>query len=119
VNNDFDDRITGLADSLAVWYGVAVVGAGVSARSGLPLCGQLSPLLWQAFDSDVGAKAELMAVLGATALTTKELIGVNETARQTALRLLPAHEKARLTFQNGSAAPSRPASVFSIAPIHT
>ena len=100
MNINFDDRISGLADSLAVWRAVAVVGAGVSARSGLPLCGQLSPLLWQAFDSDLDAKAKLMAVRASSAPTTKELIGDNDTARQTALRLLPAHEKARSTFQH-------------------
>ena len=104
MNTKDDDRINRLADDLRVWNAVAVVGAGISVHSGLPLARQLSPLLWHAFDSDETASAELMTEMASRAPTTKQLIGEDEQARCVALRMLPAHEKARATFQTAFAA---------------
>ena len=103
MDTNVDDRINRLVDGLSIWHAVAVVGAGISKPSGLPLSRQLSPLLWQAFDSDPDARAGLMTAMASRAPTTKELIGDHENARQTALHLLAAHEKARSTFQTAFA----------------
>ena len=104
VNTNNDDRINHLADELRVWNAVVVVGAGISAQSGLPLAGQLSPLLWHAFDADEAAFTQLMSAMASRAPTTKQLIGDDERSRRVGLQMLPAHAKARSTFQAAFAA---------------
>ena len=95
---------------------VVVMGAGVSFEAGMPLAGQLAPLVWHALDSNPDMLKQLCAELGVQAESAKILVGDDQTKINQALRLIKSDDIAFKNFKrsfcdlnnNRTGIPSKP-----------
>src|SRR5438067_1199762 len=54
---------------------VAIIGAGASFQAGMPLVGQLAPLVWQTLDAFPVVRRATSDSLGLEAESAKEIVG--------------------------------------------
>ncbi|AZH30627.1 hypothetical protein [Paenibacillus sp. M-152] len=78
---------------------IAIIGAGVSFGTGMPLTGQLPPLLWMTYDEHPDLKKELAGLIGVNSTTSKSLIGDDWNHISKAFELITTNNSARKTFQ--------------------
>ena len=78
---------------------VVVMGAGVSFEAGMPLTGQLAPLVWHGLDSNPDLLKKLCAELGVQAESAKRLVGDDQTKINQALRLIKTDDTAFKSFK--------------------
>jgi hypothetical protein len=79
---------------------VAVLGAGVSFSAGMPLAGQLAPLVWHALDSNADALKALCADLGVPASSGKEVVSDDPLRVNRAFQHVKANAATLRTFKN-------------------
>lgn len=97
-------NLTSVAVDIKAYNAVAVVGAGLSAASRLPLSGGLDALLWQAIDADPQAISELRAKLGdASTSSAKALLQRSGVDTLVGWRIVATHPNARFRFQRAFA----------------
>lgn len=78
---------------------IVIIGAGVSFRTGMPLTGQLPPLLWMTYDTHPDLKQILAEKLGVNSNSAKSLIGDDWNHIWKAFELITTNNSARKTFQ--------------------
>ncbi len=76
------------------------MGAGISFSAGMPLAGQLSPLIWHTLDSNQNVLKQLCAELGVQAGAAKTVVGDNPSVIKRALTHIKSHEAAFKSFKN-------------------
>jgi hypothetical protein len=91
------------AGSIQSWGAVAVLGAGISFPSGLPLTRNLRELLWHALDTVPEARKALAEQLHEVDQPAKMLIGENERRIVAGLEVIRTQLRARRAFQEGFA----------------
>jgi hypothetical protein len=96
-----DATIAQVAAELRSWGGVAVIGAGLSVLSGMPLSSGLNALVWYALDSDPHARLALAQQLGEADIAAKVLIGDDPNRLFRAYAAIRTHPRARQAFQYG------------------
>jgi hypothetical protein len=77
-----------------------VIGAGASFQAGMPLAGQLSPLVWHAVDGSPGLLKRLCAKLGVAVTNGKELLGDDWDRIVRAFECIAGDPTARMLFQD-------------------
>ena len=87
------------ADETQISDAVAVIGAGASFQAGMPLAGQLSPLVWHALDAHPAVMRATCDALGITPGRPKEVIGDDWSRIRAAFSQIAADPDARRTFQ--------------------
>jgi len=75
------------------------MGAGVSFVAGMPLAGQLSPLVWHALDSNPNVLKLLCAELGVPIGHAKAIVSDDPTKISRAFRLIKSDETAYRSFK--------------------
>ncbi|MEO5958916.1 MAG: hypothetical protein ABIR80_07350, partial [Opitutaceae bacterium] len=75
------------ADEIRTSDAVVVMGAGVSFDSGMPLAGQLSPLIWHALDANPTVLQSLCSELGVPVTNAKAVVGDDWECMRRAFRL--------------------------------
>jgi hypothetical protein len=79
---------------------VAIIGAGASFLAGMPLAGQLAPLVWQTLDANPDVKSLTGDLLGLNARTAKEIVGNEDWDRlRLAFSKIAANPDAQMYFQ--------------------
>lgn len=78
---------------------VVVLGAGASFLAGMPLAGQLAPLVWQTLDAHPNVRQEVCEVLGVPVGKAKGAIGDDWERMRTAFARIAANSAAQQHFQ--------------------
>ena len=106
------------ADEIRTSDAVAVIGAGASFETGMPLAGQLSPLVWHALDAHPAVMRAACDALGITPGRPKEVIGGAWSRIRAAFSQIAADPGTRRTFQATFAQLDRERSLVP-SPAHT
>ena len=96
-------QLNSLVDEIRVADAVVVVGAGFSFEAGMPLSGQLAPLVWHTLDSHPRAMRSTCDTLGVPSGYAKEVIGSDWEKLRVAFSSIRSAPDARATFQHGFA----------------
>lgn len=94
-----EERIADVVERYLSLGAVVIVGAGLSISSRFPDTEGLTPLLWDALDSDLDSRGELARRLGRADTSAKKLIGKNSTDREAAWAAIASSSTARGKFQ--------------------
>jgi NAD-dependent SIR2 family protein deacetylase len=94
------DNIGRAVEEIRVSDAVVLMGAGVSFAAGMPLAGQLSPLIWHALDANPEILQLLCAELGLSFLAAKSVVGDDPKNINRALELIKGDPAAYGTFKN-------------------
>lgn len=86
-------------DEIRTSDAVAVIGAGASYQAGMPLAGQLSPLVWHALDAHPAVMRATCDALGIAPGRPKEVIADDWSRIRAAFAQIAADLGARRTFQ--------------------
>jgi hypothetical protein len=78
---------------------VVVLGAGVSFAAGMPLAGQLSPLVWHALDSNTDVLKSLCEELSVSVDGAKAIVSDDPVRISRAFRLIKDNKAAYRTFK--------------------
>src|SRR4051794_693705 len=98
---------------------VAVIGAGVSFQAGMPLAGQLFPLVWQTLDAHPDVRKATGDALGLGVGSAKEIVGYREWDRlRVAFSKIAADSGAQGHFQQCFVRLDQERSAVS-SPVHT
>ena len=76
-----------------------MMGAGISFAAGMPLAGQLSPLVWHALDSNSNLLNQFCVELGVRVEAAKTVVADNPTKINRALLLIKSNEAAYKSFK--------------------
>ena len=87
------------ADQIRVSDAVVLLGAGASDEAGMPLAGQLPPLVWHALDAHPAVLRRLGSALGTPHGRAKDVIGDNVARIRTAFGHIATDPSCRRTFQ--------------------
>jgi hypothetical protein len=101
------DAINQVVDEIRVSDAVILVGAGASYAAGMPLAGQLSPLVWHALDHHQRIRERVAHLLGSGDAAAKVLLGDDVRAVTLAFREIAGDDACRATFQNAFASLDR------------
>jgi hypothetical protein len=82
---------------------VVLIGAGASYAAGMPLAGQLAPLVWHTLDQHPAVRQRVALLLGSGDGAAKTLIGDDTRAVRLAFREIGVDEVSRDTFQRAFA----------------
>lgn len=88
-----------IAQEIRASDAVVVMGAGVSFAAGMPLAGQLSPLVWHALDSNQNVLKQLCVELGVQVEVAKTVVGDDPTKIKRALMLIKSDEGSFKSFK--------------------
>src|ERR1019366_414797 len=103
-----EQRIRNAANQLRAWGGVAILGAGVSLRTGFPLTQDLNNLLWHSIDQSETACQSLALVTGEGAgAPVRQSIGDDPSRVALGYGVLRSDASARQSFQQGFASLDR------------
>jgi hypothetical protein len=97
------DALTRAINEIQVSDAVFVMGAGASYAAGMPLTGQLSPLVWHTLDRHPAVRGRLASVLGLSDQAAKSLVGDEDRAIRLAFEHIGADAASRHTFQQAFA----------------
>jgi hypothetical protein len=92
-----------LADEIRTADAIVVVGAGFSFEAGMPLSGQLAPLVWHALDCHPEVRRVTCEALGVLPGHAKDVIGLDWAKMLVAFSSIAAAPDARKTFQRSFA----------------
>jgi hypothetical protein len=101
LNLILEEPISQAANEARSFGAIAIIGAGTSRDSGLPLAGQLQSLLWQALDAEDELRDHLRLIHGWRGTTAKEMIGDDALRTHMAYRAIASSPKARRAYQQG------------------
>ena len=93
------DGLKHAVDQIRVTDAVALLGAGVSYEAGMPLAGQLPPLVWHALDAHPAVLRRLAAALGTSHGSAKDITGDHVARIRTAFSYIATDPSCRKTFQ--------------------
>lgn len=93
------DNIDRAADEIRTSDAVVLMGAGASFAAGMPLAGQLSPLVWHALDSNPDLLQRFCADLGAPLTAAKAIVDDNPPRVSRALELIKNDQATYRTFK--------------------
>ena len=88
-----------LAQEIRASDAVVVMGAGISFAAGMPLAGQLSPLVWHALDSNPIVLTQLCVELGVKVKAAKVVVADDQTKINQALAIIKSNEAAFKSFK--------------------
>jgi len=94
-----DKALEKAVHDLRTFNGIAIVGAGASFESGMPLAGQLAPIVWQTLDENHCTRKQTAEDLAIKDATGKELVGDDWPRMVTAIQFIGADTAARRSFQ--------------------
>lgn len=87
-------------DEMRVSDAIVVFGAGASFQAGMPLGGQLPPLVWHTLDAHPSLLRQVATVLGVSLGSAKETVGDAWERLRVAFAQIAMHREARRTFQH-------------------
>ena len=93
------DDLKRAVDQIRVSDAVVVLGAGASYQAGMPLAGQLSPLVWHALDTHPHVLRRLASIFKVPHAGAKDIVGDNAVRIRVAFRHIAADPPSRKTFQ--------------------
>ena len=96
--SDSDD-LKSAVDHIRVSGAVVLLGAGASYQAGMPLAGQLSPLVWHALDAHPDVLMRLASILNDPHTSAKNVVGDNEDRILLAFAQIAANPLCRNAFQ--------------------
>ena len=96
--SDSDDLKRAI-DQIRVSEAVVLLGAGASYQAGMPLAGQLSPLVWHALDTHPDVLGRLVSILNVPHVNAKDVVGDNADRIRIAFAQIAADPPTRRTFQ--------------------
>jgi hypothetical protein len=100
---DSSVQIDALADEIRAADAVVIMGAGFSYEAGMPLSGQLAPLVWHALDSHPELRRATCDAMGVLPGGAKDVIGLDWLKMLAAFSSIAADRDARRTFQHSFA----------------
>jgi hypothetical protein len=100
---DSSVQLDTLAGEILVADAIVVIGAGFSFEAGMPLSGQLAPLVWYTLDSHPEVRHATCDALGVLRGNAKEVIGLDWHKLRVAFSSIEAAPDARRTFQHSFA----------------
>ena len=86
-------------DHIRVSGAVVLLGAGASYQAGMPLAGQLSPLVWHALDSHPDVLMRLASILNVPRTSAKDIVDGNNDRIRLAFAQIEANPLCRRAFQ--------------------
>jgi hypothetical protein len=96
---DNSTQLDALVDEIRAADAIVLMGAGLSFQAGMPLAGQLAPLVWHALDAHPLVKRAACDTLGVLPGNAKDSIGLNKERLLVAFSCIAAAPDARKTFQ--------------------
>ena len=93
------DDLKRAADQIRVSDAIVVLGAGASYQAGMPLAGQLSPLVWHALDRHPNVLEKVASILNVPLARAKDVVGDNAARIRHAFAQIAADPLSRRTFQ--------------------
>jgi hypothetical protein len=93
------DALTQAAGEIRSSDAVILVGAGASYAAGMPMAGQLSPLVWHTLDQHPSVRRCVAESLGVSDAAGKALVGDDTRAVHTAFRHIGTDAASRHSFQ--------------------
>jgi hypothetical protein len=101
------DALNQATNEIRVSDAVIVIGAGASYAAGMPLAGQLPPLVWHTLDHHSDVRRRVGALLGSPDVAAKALLGDDARAVGLAFNEIASDEASRTTFQTAFASLDR------------
>lgn len=86
-------------DQIRVSDAVVLLGAGTSYEAGMPLAGQLPPLVWHALDAHPNVLRRLASTFGAAHGRAKDIVADDIVRIQRAFGYIATDPSCRATFQ--------------------
>jgi hypothetical protein len=86
---------------------VVILGAGASFMAGMPLAGQLTPLIWHALEAHPNVLREVCDSLGIPYSTAKNAVGDDSDRSRIAFARIASDSDSRRTFQHSFATLNR------------
>ena len=93
------DSLKRAADQIRVSDAVVLLGAGTSDEAGMPLAGQLPPLVWHALDAHPDVLRRLASALGTPHGRAKDIVADHVARIRTAFGYIATDPSCRKTFQ--------------------
>ncbi len=103
MNQDIDSLLLYAENEIRTSNAVAIIGAGTSFRAGMPLAGQLPPLVWMTLDANPNARSKLAERLGVPDTLSKQIVGDDWQRLKEAFAVIAASQGVRHTFQEAFA----------------
>ena len=96
---DATDALRRVAGEIRTSDAVILVGAGASYAAGMPMAGQLSPLVWHTLDQHPAVRRCVAESLGVCDAAAKAVVGDDAEAVHTAFRHIGIDAASRRSFQ--------------------
>ena len=93
------DALTAAAGEIRVSDAVILMGAGASYGAGMPMAGQLSPLVWHTLDQHPVVRRVVASSVGLGDTAAKALVGDDAKTIHTAFKSIGADRPSRRSFQ--------------------
>ena len=93
------DDLTHAIDQIRVSDAVVLLGAGASYEAGMPLAGQLPPLVWHALDAHPDVLRRLASILKVPHGGAKDIVADDVAGIRTAFRYIATDSSSRKTLQ--------------------
>ena len=87
-------------DEIRTSDAIIVLGAGVSFAAGMPLAGQLIPLIWHTLDVHPNVLRKVCDAIGVAPCSAKRVVGDDWKRSCVAFAEIAVNKDARLTFQH-------------------
>ncbi|MDD4600473.1 hypothetical protein SDC9_15062 [bioreactor metagenome] len=99
LNRSLDETCKKVADDIRAMHAIVLIGAGASLQAGMPLTGQLYPILWNTLDNVVLARKQLAEKLNCFDAPAKNIIGYDWDKLMVAFAVIGENSAARVMFQ--------------------
>ena len=99
LNRSLDETCKKVADDIRAMHAIALIGAGASLQAGMPLTGQLYPILWNTLDNVLLARKQLVEKLNCLDAPAKNIIGYDWDKLMVAFAIISENSAARVMFQ--------------------
>jgi hypothetical protein len=100
---DSSVQLDALGDEIRTADAIVVVGAGFSFEAGMPMSGQLAPLVWHALDSHPEVRRATCNGMGVLPGNAKDVIGLDGAKLLVAFSSIEVSPDVRKTFQQSFA----------------
>ena len=93
------DDLSHAVDQIRVSDAVVLLGAGVSYEAGMPLAGQIPPLVWHALDAHPAVRQRLASDLRVPDGAAKDIVADDSARIRAAFAFIAENSSSRSTFQ--------------------
>lgn len=98
------DKMEKIVSAINTWGSVVILGAGASYQVGMPLCGQLAPLVWIVFEQNQEIMISLKKEFNCpNTMKAKEIIGNDFQNLKRAFQIIAQSSDATRMFKEGFA----------------